>query len=217
MQFITSIALASSVLISAVSAQVSYNSATDTWTCPNNSNGSFCASDSLLSPVVILCDNGVGTPGNCIPHAWNRPPIDVYYSQCYQSSETAGDAACAKSCMVYPDSGLPFPVPGACNATALNEVDVTGGQVAVTCHNGLLPHSNETGVVCDASFTSNNTIMGTNTTSSSGNKTTPSGSHTSGAPGSTSTPSPKTGAGVALTIGPLAGYAVLGLAAFFAL
>jgi hypothetical protein len=188
------------------------DNATDTWKCPI-SDGAYCAGDSLTTPVVILCTNGTGTPGNCIPHNWSRPPADVHYSQCYESSPTAGDAACAKSCTVYPDSGFPFPVPGSCNATALNQVDVTNGAVATTCREGMLPNSNKTGTICDSSAPSlNGTANGHNFNSTNGTSPTvhdPTKTSSKGAASPT-----ETGAAVALGVGPMIGYAVLGLLAF---
>jgi len=213
MKFASNVAVASSALVAIAAAQVSYDNATDKWSCPV-ANGAYCAGDSLSTPVVILCTDGAGTPGNCIPHNWNRPPLNVYYSPCYQSSPTAGDAACAKDCIVYPDTGLPFPVPGSCNATYYDSIDVTGGAVTTSCTNGLLPNSNQTGTICSDkinpdALASNSTSS--NSTSSSVHPTATSsgdaGSRTSNASPST-TPS---GAAVAVRAAPMA--LVIGLAA----
>jgi hypothetical protein len=159
----------------------------------------------------------VGTPGNCIPHNWNRPPVDVHNSQCYESSPTAGDAACAKSCIVYPDSGLPFDVPAAagCNATALNSVDVTGGVVITTCHEGTLPYSNRSGTICDSTVPKLNGTFTHNSNSSSTNGSSPT---ITGPPRVSTSKGPPsetpTGAAVALNVAPVVGYAALGLLAF---
>lgn len=187
---------------------------TDTWNCPV-ANGAYCAGDSLSTPVVILCNNGKGVPGNCIPHNWNRPPINVYYSPCYQSSSTAGDAACAKNCVVYPDSGLPFDVPGSCNATYFNSIDVTGGLISTSCKtvNGS--------AVCNDTMHGNATRSGSSNTSSamsSGSSSLPTTTGTAGFGSATTTASagaqtPTKGAASILAAAPVAGYAVLGLIA----
>jgi len=213
MKFFVGVAFAASSLVTLISAQVSFNNDTNTWTCPIP-DGAYCAGDSLTTPVVILCTDGVGTPGNCIPHNWNRPPVDVHYSQCYESSPTAGDAACAKSCIVYPDATLPFDVPSgtSCNATALNSVDVTGGEVATTCYEGIVPNSNRTGTICDSTTPK---LNGTFTHhSNSTNGTSPTMNNPARTSDRSAASETAKGAAVALSAAPVVGYAALGLLAF---
>jgi hypothetical protein len=82
------------------SAQITYNGSTIN--CPaNNPNGNFCAGDSLTTNIIIRCVNGVAGPGNCNDNLDGEPPIGLNPTLCYQSSATAGDAACSKNCIVY--------------------------------------------------------------------------------------------------------------------
>ena len=72
--------------------------------------------------IIIRCNNGVGTAGNCNDNLADQPPFgDNGLAGCYQSSMNAGDAACTKAGLVYPASGsgsmnynktMPFPIPG---------------------------------------------------------------------------------------------------------
>ncbi|KAK4634862.1 hypothetical protein CLAFUW4_01526 [Fulvia fulva] len=94
--------------------------ATEKFRCPTP-NGSFCLGPSLTMPILVSCENNVPNPVNCIQQAASRPPFDNIYAPCWQSSPQAGDAACSKSCTVYPTSGEPFPVPGECQASPPQE------------------------------------------------------------------------------------------------
>ncbi|KAF1351032.1 hypothetical protein BDV97DRAFT_368711 [Delphinella strobiligena] len=83
-------------------------------------NAAYCAGTSLDSNLIIRCVNGSGQVGNCDDNLAGEAPDGVNFSPCWQSSPTAGDAACSKNGTVYPDSGsdaiynctAPFPVPG---------------------------------------------------------------------------------------------------------
>ncbi|KAE9375261.1 hypothetical protein N431DRAFT_463359 [Stipitochalara longipes BDJ] len=82
------------------SAQITYNGSTII--CPaNNPNGNFCAGTSLGTNIIIRCVNGVAGPGNCNDNLDGEPPVGLNPALCYQSSPTAGDAACSKNCIVY--------------------------------------------------------------------------------------------------------------------
>jgi hypothetical protein len=82
------------------SAQITYNGSNII--CPaNNPNGNFCAGDSLGTNIIIRCVNGVAGPGNCNDNLDGEPPMGLNPTLCYQSSATAGDAACSKNCIVY--------------------------------------------------------------------------------------------------------------------
>lgn len=73
------------------------NSTTGVFTCPANSpNGAYCAGNDGKSNIIIRCEDGVGHPGNCNDNLSGTFPIGLSYSPCYQTSETAGDAACSK-------------------------------------------------------------------------------------------------------------------------
>ncbi|KAJ4306165.1 hypothetical protein N0V88_000961 [Collariella sp. IMI 366227] len=72
----------------AASAQVKYENGK--YTC-EKANVAYCAGDSLGTDIIIRCNaDKVGQPGRC-----SDPAL------CWQSSPTAGDAACAKNCVVY--------------------------------------------------------------------------------------------------------------------
>jgi hypothetical protein len=84
------------------SAQVIYNSTTGQFICPaNNPNGNFCAGDSLTTNIIIRCNNGIGGPGNCDDNLDGEPPVGLNYAPCWQTSNSSGDAACSKNCIVY--------------------------------------------------------------------------------------------------------------------
>ncbi|GAB7340327.1 hypothetical protein MBLNU457_6779t1 [Dothideomycetes sp. NU457] len=97
--------------------QVSEN-ATNTFICTKKTGlAAYCDGD-----IIIRCNNGVGHAANCNDNLANQPPFgDNGLAGCYQSSESAGDAACTKAGLVYPSSGsgavnynntMPFPIPG---------------------------------------------------------------------------------------------------------
>ncbi|KAH8818013.1 hypothetical protein F5882DRAFT_388043 [Hyaloscypha sp. PMI_1271] len=74
--------------------------------CPANMpNGTFCAGESLGTNIIIRCVNGVAGPGNCNDNLVGEPPIGNFPSTCWQTSNSSGDAACAKNCVVYCSSG----------------------------------------------------------------------------------------------------------------
>ncbi|TKA71595.1 hypothetical protein B0A49_04728 [Cryomyces minteri] len=102
-----------------------------TFSCPIL-NGAYCAGDSLVTNIIIRCNNGVGQPGNCNDNLSGEPPDGVNYAPCYQTSTTAGDAACSKNGTVYPASGAPFPVPvaGGSNSTTSASASVSASASA---------------------------------------------------------------------------------------
>ena len=59
-------------------------------------NGTFCAGESLGTNIIIRCVNGVAGPGNCNDNLVGEPPIGNFPSTCWQTSNSSGDAACAK-------------------------------------------------------------------------------------------------------------------------
>ncbi|KAK2034670.1 hypothetical protein LX32DRAFT_689200 [Colletotrichum zoysiae] len=91
------------------SAQVVYNSTTGQYTC-SRPNVAFCAGDSLATDIIIRCDaNGLGQPGRCTDNLAGQFPLGVQPALCWQSQPQAGDAACAKNCVVY--ASQPFQLP----------------------------------------------------------------------------------------------------------
>jgi hypothetical protein len=86
------------------SAQITYNGSQII--CPANlPNGTFCAGESLGTNIIIRCVNGVAGPGNCNDNLDGEPPVGNFPTTCWQTSNTTGDAACAKNCIVYCGSG----------------------------------------------------------------------------------------------------------------
>jgi len=96
------IILAASAAIA--SAQITYNGSEII--CPADlPNGTFCAGDSLSTNIIIRCVNGKAGPGNCNDNLDGEPPVGDFSTTCWQTSNTSGDAACAKNCIVYCGSG----------------------------------------------------------------------------------------------------------------
>lgn len=87
------------------SAQVQYNETTGQYTCAKPGQA-YCAGDSLATNIIIRCDeNAIGHGGNCNDNLAGEPPLGVNFAPCWQTSETSGDAACSKNCIVYGGSG----------------------------------------------------------------------------------------------------------------
>jgi hypothetical protein len=83
--------------ISATTAQIVFNQTTNKYDCPSNKpSGAFCVGDSLKTNIILRCNNGTATPGNCNANLAGAPPLGGV-AQCWQSSPTAGDASCAKN------------------------------------------------------------------------------------------------------------------------
>ncbi|ROV98503.1 hypothetical protein VSDG_04328 [Cytospora chrysosperma] len=86
-------------------AQLQYNETSSQFTCAEPDQA-YCVSDSLQSSIIVRCDdNAIGYPGNCDDNLDGEPPLGLQYSPCWQTSNTTGDAACSKNCVVYGSSG----------------------------------------------------------------------------------------------------------------
>ncbi|SLM37901.1 hypothetical protein LPUS_07892 [Lasallia pustulata] len=109
-------------LATVVTAQVTFLP-NGTYSCAI-ANGDYCAGDTLVTNIIIRCTDGVGQPGNCDDNLAGEPPLGVNYSPCYQSSPTAGDAACSKNGIVYGPNGT-FPVPGAVSSSSAVSASAT--------------------------------------------------------------------------------------------
>ncbi|KAM0287452.1 hypothetical protein ACHAQH_000405 [Verticillium albo-atrum] len=88
------------------------NETTGIFTCAEP-NVAYCAGGSLESGIIIRCNGAsIGQPGRCTNNLAGQPPVGVNPALCFQTSETAGDAACEKNCIVYPEDGSkPFTLP----------------------------------------------------------------------------------------------------------
>jgi len=100
MKNIIALTLASAALASAQATQ--YQDGTYKCAKPD---AAYCAGDSLGTDIIIRCDGTTGQPGRCGNNLAGQPPLGVGGALCYQSSSTAGDAACVKNCVVYAPSG----------------------------------------------------------------------------------------------------------------
>ena len=87
------------------SAQLTIDPSTGKYKCPKP-NVAYCAGSSLKTDIIVRCDSsGNGQAGRCGANLSGRPPIGNTVALCYQTNEDDGDAACAKNCVVYGDSG----------------------------------------------------------------------------------------------------------------
>jgi len=124
--------------IAAVQGQVTQQP-NGTFTCAIP-NGDYCAGESLSTNIIIRCTNGIGQPGNCNDNLAGVPPVGVKpFAPCYQTSDVAGDAACSWNGIAYPDSGSPYPIPGASVISSLlptTSVVVPTGNATVVAPTG---------------------------------------------------------------------------------
>lgn len=151
------------------SAQVVYNETTGTFTCPAyNPNGAYCAGN---SNIIIRCNNGVGQPGNCNDNLAGSPPQGVNYAPCYETSPSAGDAACSKNCIVYAPGGN-FPVPGctptysSSSTTSSTTASVYGSSTTSTSTSTLV-YSSSTSSTTTAVYSSNSSSSSSSSSSAS--------------------------------------------------
>jgi len=121
-------------LIAATNAQVTFADGKFTCATPNKD---YCGGDSLNTNIIIRCTGTVGTPGNCNDNLAGIAPVGVKSDAlCYQSSTTAGDAACSFEGTAYPDSGSPFKIGGGsvssmASSSALSTSVVTASSLPV--------------------------------------------------------------------------------------
>lgn len=94
----------SAVLASAAVASAQVNYEDGKFICEQE-DAAYCAGDSLGTDIIIRCNGKVGQPGRCTNNLAGQPPLGVQPARCWQSSPTAGDAACEKNCVVYGSSG----------------------------------------------------------------------------------------------------------------
>ncbi|MCJ1314000.1 hypothetical protein MMC25_007680 [Agyrium rufum] len=112
MKAFATVALAIAACITQGAAQISIaNNGTIVCSGPA-ANQNFCAGNSLTSNIIIRCSKGIGYGGNCNDNLAGIPPVGVKSAAlCYQTSPTAGNAACSFNGIVYPDSGPSFAIP----------------------------------------------------------------------------------------------------------
>jgi len=115
-------------------AQVVFNSTTNTFSCFGDAAGkNFCAGDSLATNIIIRCTGTQGQPGNCNDNLAGVPPVGVKtFAPCYQTSNTTGDAVCSFNGIGYPDSGQPFPIPGASSSSVISSATSTSSSSVIS-------------------------------------------------------------------------------------
>ncbi|MCJ1483630.1 hypothetical protein MMC06_003798 [Schaereria dolodes] len=121
-----SIAAIIAIFITLVHSQVTFSN--NTFQCLGASeNKAFCAGDSLQTNIIIRCVGTVGQPGNCNDNLAGIPPVGVkVFAPCFQSSPTAGDAACSFDGVAYPDNGSPFNISsGLSNSSSIAVIPTT--------------------------------------------------------------------------------------------
>ncbi|KAK3081436.1 hypothetical protein LTS18_006672 [Coniosporium uncinatum] len=137
-------------LVASAQAQLAFDSSTGTYSCPVP-EGAYCAGDSLSTNIIIRCTSGTGQPGNCNDNLAGISPIGVKSSaQCYQTSVSAGDAACSFNGLAYPDSGMPYPIAGASNSSAGGAAATSAAPYAAG--NGTSGGASPTGAATPAPF-----------------------------------------------------------------
>ncbi|KLU86480.1 hypothetical protein MAPG_05492 [Magnaporthiopsis poae ATCC 64411] len=105
MKFTAAMALAASATLA--TAQITFD-ASGIIKCPKPLAGAFCVGDSLDTKTIATCDaEGIGQRGLCSEFLAAKPPYGSNDVLCYQSSDTAGDAACVKGGVVYDITGQP--------------------------------------------------------------------------------------------------------------
>ncbi|KAI9893946.1 MAG: hypothetical protein M1814_005499 [Vezdaea aestivalis] len=115
-----------------VSAQATFNQDTKEFNCAMP-GGSYCAGDSLATNVIIRCNNGKGQAGNCADNLSGVAPAgNKAEAKCYQSSNTAGDAACSWQGQVYGSNGTTYPVSSSSSGVFAEQASSSATDVAST-------------------------------------------------------------------------------------
>lgn len=95
----------SAIIVAAAAALVSANNPGDVPYSCAKANAAYC----LGGDIILRCDeNSVGTPGRCSDNLSGYPPAGGV-ATCWESSKEAGDAACAKNCIVHADPDFTLP------------------------------------------------------------------------------------------------------------
>lgn len=178
MKVTTTLSVMSLAALSAAMPQFSVNqNATNSFVCAKKTGfAAYCDGD-----FIIRCNNGVGVAGNCNDNLANQPPFgDNGLAGCYQSSETAGDAACTKAGLVYPASGsgavnynntMPFPIPGS----------LAGSNVTTSVQAGPASATGDLGAIYQTVWTTSIVVTNCNGTNVPERTAAPTGHHWSNA------------------------------------
>ncbi|KAI9792695.1 MAG: hypothetical protein M1816_001794 [Peltula sp. TS41687] len=115
-----------------VAAQVTQDPSTGAFTCSGyNPSANYCAGESQRTNIIFRCNNGIAQPGNCNDNLAGVPPVGVKSAAtCYESSPTAGDAACSFNCVVYRTNDT-FTIPGCTPSVSSSSTTSTSEPVTV--------------------------------------------------------------------------------------
>ncbi|KAH8678225.1 major facilitator superfamily domain-containing protein [Xylariales sp. PMI_506] len=165
-------------------APVPANSTTNTYTC-DVADASYCVDTSLGGNIIIRCNGLVGTAGNCDDNVSGEPPLGGV-AECWQTSDTSGDAACAKNCIVYAASGS-FTLPD-CTPIGGTSSSSSSSYSAVSTTTTTTTTSASSGAVYSTtplSSSSSSTVYSNSTTTATSGSGSGSGSYSTGQPVST--------------------------------
>lgn len=113
MHFSASFAFSAMVALASATYTNGTNTNTKTHQCPTTGVAAYCGG----GDKIMRCNNGTAIASSCNDILARKAPIGLSgASFCYETSPTAGDAACSKANIVYPGSGArnttaPFPIP----------------------------------------------------------------------------------------------------------
>ncbi|KAI5460230.1 hypothetical protein BGZ63DRAFT_465611 [Mariannaea sp. PMI_226] len=153
------------LLITTVAVSAQLNTKGNVYTCAEP-NQSYCVGDSLKTNIIVRCDaNGKGTAGNCAANLAGQPPLGGS-ALCYQSSANAGDAACAKNCVVYGNDGTGSTLPASVCTSNPSVVSVSI-QSAASTHAATLARATSTTAAIVPSTSQETTTSSTTASASS--------------------------------------------------
>lgn len=141
-------------------AQITVND-NGTISCPATGSA-FCAGDSLSTNIIVRCPTpgGQGQPGNCNDNLAGVPPVGVkLFAPCYQTSPTAGDAACSYNGIAYPDSGASYAIPGASGSSSAGSAAGTGSPTVAPYGNGTTTKASGSAAGTGGSSSSSTTVI----------------------------------------------------------
>ena len=115
-------------LIAIVKAQATYNKTTGEYSCAKQ-DAAYCAGASLGLASLFAALDLLASRGNCDDNLDGEFPVGLSSSECYQTSPTSGDAACAKNCIVYGDTSS-FSLSGCIPSTTQSSLSTAPPTVA---------------------------------------------------------------------------------------
>ncbi|KAL7929634.1 hypothetical protein V8C35DRAFT_176403 [Trichoderma chlorosporum] len=90
-------------------------------------NSNYC----MGGDIIVRCDaNGLGTAGRCSDNVAGYPPLGGV-AECWSTTETSGDAACQKNCVVYAQPSFTLPA-SQCTPSASVSIATASATAPVT-------------------------------------------------------------------------------------